>query len=67
MRFGLRPIRLEWRTGTSDLVRVQIVDDEVNIAELVATALRYEGFAVRPPRFAPEGRAAPQARTRRPA
>lgn len=31
----------------SDPVRVLVVDDKVYIADLVATALRYEGFAVR--------------------
>ncbi|HEY8745561.1 MAG TPA: response regulator transcription factor [Chloroflexota bacterium] len=31
----------------SDPVRVLVVDDEVYIADLVATALRYEGFEVR--------------------
>jgi two-component system, OmpR family, response regulator len=30
----------------SDQVRILVVDDEVYIADLVATALRYEGFAV---------------------
>jgi len=36
-------------------LRVLVVDDELNIAELVATALRYEGFEVR---TAGDGRAA---------
>jgi len=30
----------------TDRARVLVVDDEPNIAELVATALRYEGFDV---------------------
>jgi CheY-like chemotaxis protein len=34
-------------TPTSKGRRVLVVDDEANIAELVATALRYEGFEVR--------------------
>jgi len=33
-------------TPTGKLHRVLVVDDEANIAELVATALRYEGFEV---------------------
>src|SRR5258708_21520250 len=34
-------------SATTKSRRVLIVDDEANIAELVATALRYEGFDVR--------------------
>jgi two-component system OmpR family response regulator len=34
-------------TPTNKCRRVLVVDDEANIAELVATALRYEGFEVR--------------------
>jgi two-component system, OmpR family, response regulator len=41
-----------------DAARVLVVDDEQNIAELVATALRYEGFAVT---IALSGRAALEA------
>jgi two-component system OmpR family response regulator len=34
-------------TGMSDGQRILVVDDEVYLADLVATALRYEGFEVR--------------------
>ena len=40
---------------SKDGARVLVVDDEPNITELVAMALRYEGFTVktRPPAEAP--------------
>jgi two-component system OmpR family response regulator len=44
---------LSWRADNvvvrADLpkIRVLVVDDELNIAELIATALRYEGFEIR--------------------
>jgi two-component system OmpR family response regulator len=41
--------------GNEDPVRVLVVDDEANITDLVATALRYEGFEVAD---AADGRAA---------
>ncbi|HUZ78169.1 MAG TPA: DNA-binding response regulator, partial [Chloroflexota bacterium] len=33
--------------GTSESTRILVVDDEPYLADLVSTALRYEGFDVR--------------------